>query len=225
VLAVMLHNCGAPGFQGGFLGVDIFFALSGFLITTLLLEDHVRRGTIALAAFFWRRVLRLYPALVVLIAAVALSSLARPEVDASRVWLVVVSNLFYFSNWVLAADTRAWAGGTAHTWSLAVEVHFYVGVGAAARVRHTPVGSGQPAPAGLGRRHSPWPRPFGESWSGTEGPEWPGPTRAPTPAAMRSFSGRRRRCCAGNGSTAPAKPVGRRCRARWCGGSSWPQPP
>jgi peptidoglycan/LPS O-acetylase OafA/YrhL len=92
-----------------------------------LLEDHVRRGTIALAAFFWRRVLRLYPALVVLIAAVALSSLARPEVDASRVWLVVVSNLFYFSNWVLAADTRAWAGGTAHTWSLAVEVHFYVG--------------------------------------------------------------------------------------------------
>lgn len=127
VLAVMLHNCGAPGFQGGFLGVDIFFALSGFLITTLLLEDHVRRGTIALAAFFWRRVLRLYPALVVLIAAVALSSLARPEVDASRVWLVVVSNLFYFSNWVLAADTRAWAGGTAHTWSLAVEVHFYVG--------------------------------------------------------------------------------------------------
>lgn len=126
VLAVLFHNCLVPGFQGGFFGVDIFFALSGFLITTLLIEDFTRRGAISLTGFFWRRVLRLYPALVVLIAAVALSGVVRPDVERSRVWLVAVSNLLYFSNWVLADDGRAWVGGTAHTWSLAVEVHFYV---------------------------------------------------------------------------------------------------
>ncbi|MBI5689135.1 MAG: acyltransferase [Verrucomicrobia bacterium] len=126
VLVVLGHNLGISWLQGGFLGVDMFFALSGFLITTLLLEERLRTGTISLSRFFQRRFLRLYPALVVLIAAAALSSLTRSEVGAARVSLVVVSNLLYFSNWMLAADSEAWVGGTAHTWSLAVEMHFYV---------------------------------------------------------------------------------------------------
>lgn len=126
VLAVVGHNLELTWLQGGFFGVDVFFALSGFLITTLLLEDYLARGVISLPNFARRRFFRLYPALILLVIASALSSLTRPEVELSRVGLVVASALLYFSNWVLVADSQAWVGGLGHTWSLAVEVHFYV---------------------------------------------------------------------------------------------------
>lgn len=127
VLVVLGHNFGFGWLQGGFFGVDVFFALSGFLITTLLLEDFGRHGAISLAKFFRRRFFRLYPALVVLVIASALSSITRPNVELERVGWVVGSALLYFSNWLIAADSGAWVGGLAHTWSLAVEVHFYLG--------------------------------------------------------------------------------------------------
>ena len=63
VLAVLAYHSGL--IHGGFLGVDVFFTLSGFLITTLLLEEHARAGTIAIGRFYVRRALRLLPALVV----------------------------------------------------------------------------------------------------------------------------------------------------------------
>ncbi len=125
VLAVLGHNLGIEWLQGGFFGVDIFFALSGFLITTLLLEEHLEHGAISLSHFFRRRFLRLYPALIGLVVASALSSLMRAEVEPSRVGLVVASTLLYFSNWIIIADSQAWLGGLGHTWSLAVEMHFY----------------------------------------------------------------------------------------------------
>ncbi len=127
VLVVLGHNLGWPWLRGGFFGVDLFFALSGFLITTLLLEEYARQGTISLRRFFVRRALRLYPALVVVVLFSGLSVLLlKPEVTGPRVVLMLGSTLLYFSNYVLAADTQAWAGGLAHTWSLAVEVHFYL---------------------------------------------------------------------------------------------------
>lgn len=126
VLAVLGHNLGIRWLQGGFFGVDMFFALSGFLISTLLLEDYLGHGGISLSRFFRRRFLRLYPALILLVAASALSSVLRAEVELPRVGLVVASALLYFSNWVIITDSRAWMGGLGHTWSLAVEMHFYV---------------------------------------------------------------------------------------------------
>src|SRR6185295_10848878 len=61
VLAVMVYHSGL--IRGGFLGVDVFFTLSGFLITTLLLEEYARTGTLAIGRFYIRRALRLLPAL------------------------------------------------------------------------------------------------------------------------------------------------------------------
>jgi peptidoglycan/LPS O-acetylase OafA/YrhL len=127
VLVVLGHNLGWKWLQGGFFGVDMFFALSGFLITTLLLEEFARTGGISLKRFFVRRGLRLYPALVVLVAfSVASYFVFHPPVAVPRVTLMAVSVLGYFSNWVLALDPHAWAGGMGHTWSLAIEVHFYI---------------------------------------------------------------------------------------------------
>lgn len=127
VLVVLGHNLGWGWLRGGFFGVDMFFALSGFLITTLLLEEYSRTGGISLGRFFVRRGLRLYPALVVLVAfSVASVFVFHPPVAAPRVTLMAVSVLGYFSNWVLALDSHAWAGGMGHTWSLAIEVHFYI---------------------------------------------------------------------------------------------------
>lgn len=127
VLVVLCHNLKWPGFKGGIFGVDVFFALSGFLITTLLLEDHVRDGRISLRRFFIRRFLRLYPALVVLMGFAVVSVLfVSPPVAGSRVAAVTASVLGYWSNWLVIADARAWFGGLNHTWSLAVEMHFYL---------------------------------------------------------------------------------------------------
>jgi len=127
VLVVLFHNLGWPGFTGGFFGVDMFFALSGFLITTLLLEDHRRAGGISLRNFFLRRFLRLYPALVVLMAFAAVSVMFDPRsVSVGRVATVSASVLGYWSNYLVIADPSAWVGGLNHTWSLAVEVHFYI---------------------------------------------------------------------------------------------------
>src|SRR4051794_5510729 len=78
-LLVIGHHAQVPFLHGGFLGVDIFFTLSGFLITTLLLQEWDRTGRIHLAYFYARRFLRLLPALVVLVLALCLyTTVFRP---------------------------------------------------------------------------------------------------------------------------------------------------
>src|SRR3954453_4636913 len=67
VLAVVAGHLGLPLARGGWLGVDVFFVLSGYLITTLLLREHDRTGRVRLRLFYVRRLLRLYPALLVLL--------------------------------------------------------------------------------------------------------------------------------------------------------------
>src|SRR4051794_5898658 len=71
VALVVLFHLGVPGFGGGFVGVDVFFVLSGFLITTLLLDEMESNGRIGLTGFWLRRARRLLPALVVLLVTVA----------------------------------------------------------------------------------------------------------------------------------------------------------
>ena len=81
VLAVIVFHAGANWLPGGFLGVDVFFVISGFLITSLLVVEHRDRGRLAFGAFWSRRARRLLPALFLLLAVVtlwALSSLPDP---------------------------------------------------------------------------------------------------------------------------------------------------
>src|SRR3989441_12466628 len=98
ILAVMLYHSGL--IHGGFLGVDVFFTLSGFLITTLLIEEHAAAGRIALRDFYCRRALRLLPALVpvVIVSGVAMIATAGPD-RVVGMSLFVLAVIFYVANW------------------------------------------------------------------------------------------------------------------------------
>ena len=96
VLAVLAFHFGAPGAAGGYLGVDVFFVLSGFLITGLLLAEHQRTGGIALRPFWERRARRLLPGLLTVLVAVVVWSTA---VRAAPVGADVLSTLGYVANW------------------------------------------------------------------------------------------------------------------------------
>jgi len=133
VTLVVLYHVGIPGFTGGYVGVDLFFVLSGFLITGLLVREFSSSGTIRLVQFYARRARRLLPASALMLFAtislgwVLLSPLS--QVTTSRTALATalyVSNVWFFRN---AADYFAPATDTnplLHTWSLAVEEQFYL---------------------------------------------------------------------------------------------------
>jgi len=122
ILAVLAFHLGL--LPGGFLGVDLFFVLSGFLITSLLVEEWERHGSIRLGRFYLRRALRLLPALFTLVLCCYLYAvLFRPaEVAAYRKEMLVA--LCYVSNWpTLHHVAQPWLG---HTWSLSLEEQFYL---------------------------------------------------------------------------------------------------
>jgi peptidoglycan/LPS O-acetylase OafA/YrhL len=112
----------------GTLGVDLFFVLSGFLITTLLLEEHARSGRIRIGGFYACRARRLLPALFVMLApflflAVWATLLGRPP---GWLWLRLGAALTYTSNVLVAADPNLASAGLIHLWSLAAEEQFYI---------------------------------------------------------------------------------------------------
>lgn len=125
LLVVFFH--GAFGHvPGGFLGVDVFFALSGFLITTLLLEEWSRNGDISLKAFYVRRVRRLVPALLVLLAFGWVLESAFEDMRGEVPYVVgALGAVLYVNNWLMV-----WSGHALRTlsptWSLAVEEQFYL---------------------------------------------------------------------------------------------------
>lgn len=106
---------------GGAAGVTVFFVLSGFLITAMLLEEHERHGRISLSRFFERRARRLVPALVVSLAGIA--ALAPALGPGWFRWDVLPPVLLYYSNWTSPAHLSV---AVMHTWSLAVEEQFYL---------------------------------------------------------------------------------------------------
>jgi peptidoglycan/LPS O-acetylase OafA/YrhL len=133
VLAVLLFHAGVRQLSGGFLGVDAFFVLSGFLITSLLLAELARNGKIALAAFWLRRARRLLPALVVVLAVVAL--LARTLAGDEELTFIrgdALAALAYVANWRMIFRGTDYFAQTAapsplqHTWSLGIEEQFYL---------------------------------------------------------------------------------------------------
>jgi peptidoglycan/LPS O-acetylase OafA/YrhL len=133
VTAVLLYHLDIEWARGGFLGVDLFFVISGFLITTLLLREHDSTGRIGLGSFWIRRFRRLVPPLVVVVVAtvVATRLWGVPEQWAS-VRLDAVAALAYVANWrfVLADqsyfDSLLGPSPLLHTWSLAVEEQWYI---------------------------------------------------------------------------------------------------
>ena len=124
-LAVMLVHAWMPSVPGGFLGVDVFFVLSGYLITRLLLEESDNAGRIDLPRFYVRRLRRLYPALLLLLAVYAVLGpmlWSRYPMD----WHVSAGFAagLYVSDYTWAFDLPM--RHLAHTWSLAVEEQFYL---------------------------------------------------------------------------------------------------
>src|SRR6266576_5661642 len=124
ILAVMfVHGRLFAVGQGGFLGVDIFFVLSGFLITSLLLEEWTQNGRVSFRNFYIRRGLRLLPPLLLLIALclIQVAVFPPPEGIAHGVKSVLVA-LCYLTNWM----PNAVYPPLVHTWSLAIEEQFYI---------------------------------------------------------------------------------------------------
>jgi peptidoglycan/LPS O-acetylase OafA/YrhL len=130
--AVLLDHAEVPGTAGGFVGVDVFFVISGFLITRALVAELERRDRIAFAVFYARRVKRLLPsALVVLAAVVVASALLISPVRADAIAGDVAAAGTYRMNLHLASQAIDYFGGGArsplqHFWSLAVEEQFYL---------------------------------------------------------------------------------------------------
>lgn len=132
VLSVVLYHVGiAP--RAGFVGVDIFFVISGYLITALLLREHDDTGRIDLFAFYARRVRRIFPAAVVVVLAVlAVCPLLLPPeamiraVNSAAAAAVFVANIFFQSMTGGYFDPRAEDMPLLHLWSLSVEEQFYV---------------------------------------------------------------------------------------------------
>lgn len=136
VIAVLLFHAEVAGFDGGYLGVSVFFTLSGFLITSLLAAETESDGHVALGRFYARRARRLLPASILLVALVVVASVLTDWFDAvSDLRAHVIGSLLQVANWVFLANDGSYqdllqqAAGAAspleHYWSLAIEEQFY----------------------------------------------------------------------------------------------------
>lgn len=123
IITVFLAHYGVPLLQRGGFGVDMFFTLSGFLITSILLQEVGRTGTISFRDFYIRRGLRLFPALLFLLVVYA-SLVTLFGKDLSRHFTDMALVFFYVANWAGAAGLNR-PGELGHTWSLSVEEQFY----------------------------------------------------------------------------------------------------
>ncbi|BDZ41077.1 hypothetical protein GCM10025865_03760 [Paraoerskovia sediminicola] len=131
VLAVLVYHLAPDALPGGFLGVDVFFVVSGFLITTLLVRELRRDGKISLPKFWLRRARRLLPALgTVVVTAVIAARLIEPDLLVG-IGRQVLGALTFSSNWLEIAAGQSYFDHTAPVlfqtfWSLAIEEQFYV---------------------------------------------------------------------------------------------------
>ncbi len=127
ILAVLVHHQLTPySLAGGFLGVDLFFVLSGFLITGLLLAEFEKRGTVSLKRFYMRRVLRLGPALLLYLLACLVVAYHTQLIDFFTELKLVAIALAYATNWRLALGWDRSLDPTAIIWSLSIEEQFYL---------------------------------------------------------------------------------------------------
>ncbi len=133
VTGVLLYHAELPGwFEGGFLGVDIFFAISGFLITFLLAREFSQTGNIAIGAFYLRRARRLFPAALLVIACSGTAAVFFAPDALGRFQADLLASLLYVSNWWQIATDQSYfeihgrPPLLQHLWSLAIEEQFYL---------------------------------------------------------------------------------------------------
>ena len=133
VIAVVLFHAGLPGVGGGFIGVDVFFVVSGFLITGLLWHEASNTGTVRLARFYGARARRLLPAAVtVLVATCVASAVLLPPLQARSVIGDGIASALYVGNYRFAIQGTDYLASDAtpspmqHYWSLGVEEQFYL---------------------------------------------------------------------------------------------------
>ncbi len=132
VVGVILYHAGVSWVPGGLLGVDVFFVLSGYLITSLLLREVRGGGTVNLRAFWARRARRLLPALLLVLIAVMLWAALDRSLDIHSIRLDVTSALLYVANWRFAFSHQGYFSSSVtpspvrHLWSLGVEEQFYL---------------------------------------------------------------------------------------------------
>ncbi|GAB3058152.1 hypothetical protein GCM10027053_19920 [Intrasporangium mesophilum] len=131
IVGVLVYHLNASWLPGGFLGVDVFFVVSGFLITTLLVREHRRTGRVALSSFWVRRARRLVPALVLcVLVSVLMARLVSQDLLVS-IERQVLGALTFSTNWVEITAGSSYFDQTApqlfmNFWSLAVEEQFYL---------------------------------------------------------------------------------------------------
>lgn len=127
ILVVMAFNGHLLWMEGGFVGVDIFFVLSGFLITSILVQGYKRNSSIGLKQFYYRRALRLLPALFVLVLfCIGYALLLQPVDKAFETLKGVLYTMFYVANWAQVPPNSPGIGPLSHAWSLSVEEQFYI---------------------------------------------------------------------------------------------------
>ncbi len=128
---MLVGHGGIPGVSGGFIGVDVFFVLSGFLITSLLLDELGRTGRIDLAGFWIRRARRLLPALMLMVLTVAAAREVLPDQALNGLRDDTIAAFLWVANWrFVAQKTDYFTQGAPpsplqHTWSLGVEEQYY----------------------------------------------------------------------------------------------------
>ena len=133
VLLVFIFHSARPGLPGGFIGVDIFFVLSGYLITRILLSQYQKTGRIRIANFYARRIRRLMPAVVFLVVVVVMREALWGDVlELAGRLKDSIATLFYFENWNLISQADQYFAESAsasplrHAWSLSIEEQFYL---------------------------------------------------------------------------------------------------
>ena len=132
VFAVVLYHAGVPGIAGGYVGVDVFFVISGFLITGLLWREVTTANTIRLARFYGARARRLLPAAATVAIATAIAAaVVLPPLQARRVFLDGIASALYVGNYRFAMQGTDYLASDQppspfqHYWSLGVEEQFY----------------------------------------------------------------------------------------------------
>ncbi|EGQ3204835.1 acetyltransferase [Staphylococcus pseudintermedius] len=131
VIAIIIYHLNPQWLSGGFLGVDTFFVISGYLITSLLLTEYHNTGKIKLMSFWLRRVKRLIPAVLFLVMGVILLSLIFMPTEIQKVRADSIAAIFYVSNWWYIMQNVDYFEQFAvqplkHLWSLAIEEQFYL---------------------------------------------------------------------------------------------------
>ena len=127
IAVVMIFHVGFSWARGGSVGVDVFFVLSGFLITLLLMQEWEKHHRISLGRFYARRALRLYPALLLVIGAVLIyTQVAAHPIGIRPFSVVILGPLLYITDLQGASGHIPGLTLTEHTWSLAIEEQFYL---------------------------------------------------------------------------------------------------